>query len=107
MAKPSPGNQFELFDGVRVKTNTLDSDGALIPAGTTGTVMDVLDNGTAYLVELLGDWTATQDSTTFVMLAEAEVPDIFRESLGVEIFRADQLELVNPASETVGPQSQR
>ena len=101
-----PMNQFELFDVVRVKADTLDSNGGAIASGTTGTVMDVLENGASYLVELLGDWTPEDDSTAFVVLAEAAVPDIFRETLGIEIFRADQLELVKPAAETVGEQSQ-
>ena len=102
-----PINQFELFDVVRVNADTLGSGGQPIAVGTTGTVMEVLDNGAAYLVELLGDWATDDDSTTFFVLAEAEVPDIFRETLGIEVFQIEQLELVKPAAETVGRQARR
>lgn len=105
MANSSPSQRFELFDVVRVIADPLDSHDSPIAVGTTGTIMDVLEDGQSYLVELLGDWDGTEDAATFVLLAAVDVPDIFRETLGIEIFSADQLELVKSADETVGPHS--
>lgn len=102
MTDHRPSHRFDLFDVVRVIDRSLDTHSSKIQTGTTGTIMEVLEDGQAYLVELMGDWSGTDDAATLVLLAEAEVPDIFRETLGIEVFRAEQLELVKPAAKTVG-----
>ncbi|MEM9818631.1 MAG: DUF2281 domain-containing protein [Cyanobacteria bacterium P01_D01_bin.6] len=63
------------------------------PVGTSGTIVEVLESGEAFLVELFGDWVRLQETVGLVR-AEAEAPGAFRETLGVEVVSADQIQLV-------------
>jgi hypothetical protein len=67
------------------------------PIGTPGTIVEVLEPGEAFLVELFGDWVTLQAPTRLVR-AEADTPGAFRETLGVEVIRADQMRLVAHAN---------
>ena len=72
---------------------------AAAPIGTTGTIVEVLEPGQAFLVELFGNWVTLQEPTGLVR-TKADTPGAFRETLGVEVVRADQMQLVahfNPA----------
>jgi hypothetical protein len=63
------------------------------PISTPGTIVEVLEPGQAFLVELFGDWVTLQEPTGLVR-AEADAPGAFRETLGVEVVHADQMQLV-------------
>jgi hypothetical protein len=67
------------------------------PVGTTGTIVEVLEPGETFLVELFGDWVTLQEPTGLVQ-AQAETPGAFRETLGVEVVSADQMQLVAPSN---------
>ena len=67
------------------------------PIGTPGTIVEVLEPGQAFLVELFGDWVTWQESTGLVR-ADADTLGAFRETLGVEVVRADQMQLVAHAN---------
>jgi hypothetical protein len=96
---------FDVFDAIKLKEEILSTDGETIAAGTVGTIVDLLDDGAAYLVELFGDWIKYDENEELV-LADATVPDAFRETLGVEVIYPQQMRLVKPASETVGIRAQ-
>jgi len=49
-------SKFHLFDAIRLKTPVVDLNKKLIPADTPGTVVDILGDDEAYLVELFGEW---------------------------------------------------
>jgi hypothetical protein len=92
---------FNLLDQVQLTaTIPLSSDTgnaleplAAAPIGTPGTIVEVLEPGEAFLVELFGDWVTLQDPAGLVR-AEADTPGAFHETLGVEVVRADQIQLV-------------
>lgn len=67
------------------------------PIGTVGTIVEVLEPGEAFLVELFGDWVTLQAPTGLVR-AEADAPGAFRETLGVEVVHADQMQLIAQAN---------
>lgn len=96
---------FNLFDAVKLKDEIHSTEGEIISAGTIGTIVDLLDEGTAYLVELFGDWVKYDEAEDLV-LANAAVPDSFRETIGVEVIYPEQIQLFKPASETVGIRAQ-
>ncbi|MEO1394804.1 MAG: hypothetical protein AAFV90_18010 [Cyanobacteria bacterium J06634_5] len=86
--------QFNLLDQVRLlKPIALESgfsnaltaqDEALI--GTTGTIVEVLEPGQAFLVELFGDWVKLEPSEG-LRRAQATEEGAFQETLGVEVVR--------------------
>lgn len=92
---------FNLLDQVQLNaTIPLSSDMGnaletpeIAAIGTTGTIVEVLEPGEAFLVELFGDWVTLQEPAGLVR-ADADAPDAFRETLGVEVIRADQMQLV-------------
>ena len=51
--------KFELFDAVELKEPATLSEGQIIPAGVHGAIVEVFDQGEAYLVELFGEWVKT------------------------------------------------
>lgn len=44
-------SKFQLFDGVRLREYLPLIDGGIAPIGTVGTIVEILKNGEAYLVE--------------------------------------------------------
>lgn len=55
--------------------NALESPEAA-PVGTTGTIVEVLEPGKVFLVELFGDWVTLEEPAGLVR-AEAEAPSAF------------------------------
>ncbi|MGA1409267.1 MAG: DUF2281 domain-containing protein [Prochlorotrichaceae cyanobacterium] len=92
---------FKLFDLVELSepisingdfTNSLEQY-TMIPAGTTGTIVEVLEEDQAYLVELWGNWIRCQDNQKLEQ-AKFDSHNKFRETLGVEVIYAYQLKIV-------------
>ena len=73
-------------------TNSLEQY-TMIPAGTTGTIVEVLEEDQAYLVELWGNWIRCQDNQKLEQV-KPDSQDKFRETLGVEVVYIHQLEIV-------------
>jgi len=69
------------------------------PAGTVGTIVEVLDPGQAFLVELFGDWVKLQDPDGLCR-AEAQEEGAFRETLGVEVVYPQQMALLSRRRDT-------
>jgi hypothetical protein len=81
------------------------SDGTIVPAGTPGAIVEVLDRDEVYIVELFGEWVTLSAQGTLVA-SQPNAPDSFRETLGVADVSPDNLCLLQPAAETVGPRVQ-
>jgi hypothetical protein len=92
---------FNLFDVVELLepilihgdfANALEQP-TIAPVGTTGTIVEVLEEDRVYLVELWGNWIRCQDNQRLEP-AKPDAQDKFRETLGVEVIYANQLKMV-------------
>ena len=92
---------FQLFDSVELIEEVTLPEGKMAPVGMRGAIVDVLNNGEAYLVELFGGWLKPDEHGNFVP-ANRDDPNAFMETLGVETVYPPQLRLVEPAIKTVG-----
>lgn len=92
---------LNLFDTVKLTEAIPLIDGGIAEVGTVGAIVEVFNQGEAYLVELFGDsWVKYDEQENFVA-ALPQVRGAFREPLGVETVYPYQLELTQPARETV------
>jgi hypothetical protein len=98
--------QFNLLDQVQLveaipltgeMSNALEPS-ETAPAGTVGTIVEVLEPGQAFLVELFGDWVKLQEPEGLCR-AEAEEEGAFRETLGVEVVHPHQMALLSRSRE--------
>lgn len=92
--------KYNLFDSVKLKEAIPLSDGGMAEVGTVGAIVEVLEEGEAYLVELFGEWVKYDEGGNFVPAA-SQSPGTFRETIGIEMVYSQQLELIQPARETV------
>lgn len=93
--------QFQLFDSVKLKEAIPLTEGGTAEANTPGAVVEVFNQGEAYMVELFGAWVKTTSDGHFIP-AHPNEEGAFMETLGVETVSPQQLRLVKPAQETVG-----
>ncbi|WP_228052516.1 DUF4926 domain-containing protein [Nodosilinea sp. LEGE 07298] len=92
---------FSLFDAIRLKEDIDLGDRVHAPAGTLGSVVEVLNQGEAYLVECFGGWVKFDAEGNFVP-ADWDNPEAFVETLGVVTVYLHQLQLVKLAEESMG-----
>jgi hypothetical protein len=88
--------QFQLFDSITLTDAIALSEGEIAPEGTPGAIVEVLNGGEAYLVELFGGWVKSNERGNFIA-ATPEEPGAFVETLGVELAYPQQLQLVKAA----------
>lgn len=93
--------KFALFDAVELTESTTLAEGEIVPAGSKGAIVEILNQGEAYLVELFGQWVKP-DQTGRWVASNAEHKDAFVETLGVGLLTAKQMRLLQPAAQTVG-----
>lgn len=93
--------QFQLFDNVKLIKNISLSDGDIAPEETIGTIVEVFNNGEAYLVELFGGWVKYDSEGNFIT-ANKDQKDAFRSTLGVETVYDSQMILTVSAREIMG-----
>lgn len=102
--------QFQLFDAVKLKEPIPISDpswsnappeGNTAPEGTPGAIVEVFNNGEAYIVELFGSWVKYDEQGDFISASRSDV-ESFMETIAVETVYPHQLRLVKPARETMG-----
>jgi hypothetical protein len=107
-------SQFQLFDVVQL-TEAIPLSGDftnaaiqpdIAPVGTSGAIVEMFNDGEAYLVELFGDWTKIGVEADALISAEPDDPQAFRETIGVETVCPHQLCLVKPASEMLATRAQ-
>ena len=102
-----PVRLFQLFDIVQLTeaiplfgdfTNAaIQSDVA--PLGTHGAIVEMFNDGEAYLVELFGNWIKVGVEANELIAAEPDDPQAFRETIGVETVYPHQLRLVKPVKQ--------
>ncbi|MCT7954308.1 DUF2281 domain-containing protein [Laspinema palackyanum] len=93
--------RFQLFDGVKLTEAIPLTDGGVAQVDTVGTIVEVLGEGKAYLVELFGDWVKYDETGNFVSATQDEA-DSFMETIGVETVYPHQFVLTIPAREAMG-----
>ncbi len=93
--------QFQLFDGVKLTEVIPLTDRGVANGGTIGTIVEVLGEGKAYIVELFGGWVKYDENGNFVSATQDEA-DSFMETIGVETVYPHQLVLTIPAREAMG-----
>ncbi len=98
-------SQFQLFDSIQL-TEVLSLDtSTTAPIGSPGAVVEVFNNGEAYLVELFGGWITAEVGGDF-SLADQDNPNSFMETIGLATVYPYQIHLVKSAGETNGIRSQ-
>ena len=98
-------SQFQLFDAVKLTESVPLEEGGTASEGCIGSIVEVFNNGEAYMVELFGDWVIETDDGDFAP-STREAADSFMETIGVETFLPQQIRLVTPAREAVGVRAQ-
>lgn len=98
-------SQFQLFDSVKLRAEIPLEEGGTAPEGCIGSIVEVFNNGEAYMVELFGGWVIDTADGDFAKSAR-EAPDSFMETIGVETVTPEQIRLVTPAREAVGVRAQ-
>lgn len=98
-------SQFQLFDSVKLKEEIALTEGGTAPEGTSGAIVEVFNDGEAYIVELFGGWVKADILGDFT-LANRDESNSFMETIGVETVSPQQLQLIKPAKETMGIREQ-
>lgn len=98
-------SQFQLFDSVKLRSETPLEEGGTAPEGCAGSIVEVFNDGEAYMVELFGRWVIDTADGDFAP-STRDAPDSFMETIGVETLFPKQLRLVTPAREAVGIRAQ-
>jgi len=93
--------RFQLFDHVKLTENIPLSDGGIAPQETRGAIVEIFNNGEAYLVELFGDWVKYDAEGNFIT-ANKDEKDAFMQTLGVETVYEHQMSLTVSAREIMG-----
>lgn len=93
--------KFNLFDGVKLTEEIPLTDGGKAPVGIVGAIVEVLNDGEAYIVELFGGWVKYDEQGNFLPATQDEEGS-FMETIGVETAYPHQLVLTVPARETMG-----
>lgn len=91
---------FQLFDAVKLREAIALTDGGTAPEGTPGAIVEVFNDGEAYMVELFGIWVKYDSQENFVP-AEREDSESFMETIGVETVYLQELQLVKPAQKQI------
>jgi hypothetical protein len=81
--------QLQLFDSVQLKEPIALSDGDTAPTGTPGAIVEIFNDGEAYLVELFGDWVKLERQDWIP--SQPNDPEAFRTTIGVETVYPHQL----------------
>ncbi len=84
---------FRLFDSVILRESLKISEEITALSGTPGTIVEILGNGEAYMVELFGNRTVC-DTKGNLTKADADTPESFRETIGVETVFPHQIQNV-------------
>ncbi len=92
--------EYRLFDSVKLKEAISLTDGGMAAVGTVGAIVEVFNDGEAYLVELFGQWVKYDEEGNFAVATPQEKGS-FMETMGVETVYPYQLELLQRASTTV------
>ncbi len=98
-------SQFQLFDSIRLTEAVSLDTGATAPIGSPGAIVEMFNQGEAYLVELFGGWVTAEVGGDF-SLADQDNPNSFVETIGLATVYPHQIHLVQSAGEPNGIRSQ-
>jgi hypothetical protein len=98
-------SQFQLFDSVTLKEPLQLDSGSVAPEGSPGAIVEMFNDGEAYMVELFGGWVKVDGAEGFIPADRAD-PNAFMETIGVETVYTDQIQLVSSAADNVGIRGQ-
>jgi hypothetical protein len=82
---------LRLYDSVILNEPLKISEEITALPGTPGTIVEILGNGEAYMVELFGNWTVCDEKGDLAK-ADADTPGAFRETVGVETVFSHQIQ---------------
>ncbi len=88
--------KFQMFDSVKLTESIPLSDDSSAQPGTVGAIVEVFNDGEAYLVELFGNWVKYDEQENFIPADRAETGS-FMETIGVETVYPQQLQLLKRA----------
>jgi hypothetical protein len=97
--------QFQLFDSIQLKEPIALEPNLIAPEGTPGEIVEIFNNGEAYMVELFGGWVKAAIGQDFVA-ADRIDPQAFMETIGVETVYPHQMDLVEAAHKPVNVREQ-
>lgn len=97
-------SQFQLFDSVQTLDSVPLTEGGVAPGGTTGAIVEVFNEGEAFLIELFGQWVKYDNEGDFVP-SNQDDPNAFMETLGVERVYPHQITLLAAARDVMGDRS--
>ena len=89
-------SQFKLFDSIKLKEPLVMDSGEIVPEGSPGAIVEVFNDGEAYMVELFGGWVKAEVGKAFTP-ADRDDGESFMETIGVETVYPHQIILVNSA----------
>ncbi len=94
-------SQFQLFDSVKLIEPIPLPEGKTAPEETIGSIVEVFNDGEAFLVELFGNWVKYNEQGGFIPAAPEE-PEAFMETIGVETVYPNQIILAASARGMMG-----
>lgn len=94
-------DKFNLFDAVTLTKAVVLSNGTEAPAGSVAAIVEALDEGQSYLVEVFDQCIALDESGRALSSHPSAQQD-YQTSLGVALVKGDEIELLYPAQETMG-----
>jgi hypothetical protein len=92
-------SQFQLFDSITLADALPLDDGKIAPIGSPGAIVEVFNNGEAYLVELFGGWVTAEVGKEFSPADRCD-SNSFMETIGLETVYPHQIQLIKSAGET-------
>lgn len=92
-------SQFQLSDSVKLTEDLQLDTGDIAPIGSPSAIVEIFNNGEAYIVELFGRWIKAEVNGDFI-LTDRDDSNAFMETIGVETVYPHQIHLVKPAQET-------
>jgi hypothetical protein len=95
--------KFQMFDSVKLTEPIPLGEGGSAQPGTVGAIVEVFNDGEAYLVELFGGWVKYDEQENFIPAERAE-SGAFMETIGVETVYPQQLQLLKRAVPAVRSQ---
>lgn len=84
-----------MFDPVILNEPLSLTEGKIVPTGTPGTIVEVLGDGKAYMVELFGSWLI-RDQNGDLEATDHDMPNAFRETIGLETVLSHQIRAIKP-----------
>ena len=87
-------SKFQMFDSVTLNQDIQLHSGGIAPQGTDGAIVEIFNDGEAYLVELFGGWLKLTSEGEMIEASQDD-PEAFRDTLDVETLYPHQINLVN------------